>query len=167
MQMSAEKEGLEVAAIKQFCVAICAEDGVGRLEFIELRRPPEPDGYCLLDGQPLYVEVGHIYGTVSDTKRLLGRSGKSAPSPEERQMSAMIPLDRRLLSPLNSLLAAKAERTYAAVRVWLLIRSAFPLWNRGDFEQYLCDVVVPESHKFEQIWLLCGQTSAAGVLRLA
>ena len=167
MQMSTEKDGLETGAITQFVVAYGSITGAGELQFIELRSPPEPDSYCLLDGQPLYIEVGHVYGTQSDVKRLLGRTGKSAPSARQEFLSAMVPLDRRLLTPLNNLLLNKAKKTYSVARVWLLIRSAFPLWNRRDFEKHLKEILVPESHPFEQIWLLCGQTSSAGAIRLA
>lgn len=166
MQMSTEKDGLETGAITQFATAYNSKAGAGELQFIELRSPPEPDGYCLLDGQPLYIEVGHIYGTQSDVKRLLGRTGKSAPSAKQKLLSAMVPLDHRLLVPLNNLLLDKATKTYAATRVWLLIRSAFPLWDCSDYDQHLKDIVVPKNHPFEQIWLLCGQTSAAGAIRL-
>lgn len=167
MQISPEKDGLEIGAITQFSEALCSQIGFGRFSFKELRQPPEPDGYCLLDGDALYVEVGHVYGTQSDAKQLLGRTGKSAPSPEQKMLSSMVPLDRRLLVPLNSLLADKATKTYQAPRVWLLIRSAFPLWNFHDFKEHQPSILVPENHPFEQIWLLCGAQASSGVLRLA
>lgn len=96
--MSSEKDGLESAAISQFAAALASEAIAGRLEFIELRKPPEPDGFCHLDGQPLHVEVGHIYGMQSDAQLLLGRSGKSAASQKQQFLSVMVPLDSRLLS---------------------------------------------------------------------
>jgi len=167
MNMSAEKDGLETGAISQFVEAFCSRTGEDTLQFIELRKPPEPDGYCLLYGQPLYIEVGHFYGTLSDVKRLLGRTGRATPTENQKLLSTMVPLDRRLLEPLNTLLAEKARKTYSASRVWLLIRSASPLWDHNDFEQHINSIVVPERHPFEQIWLLCGQTSSAGSIRIA
>ncbi len=167
MQISPEKDGLEIGAITQFSEAMRSELGSGRFSFVELRKPPEPDGYCLLDGETLYVEVGHVYGTQSDAKQLLGRTGKSASSPEQKLHSAMVPLDRRLLTPLNILLVDKATKTYQASRVWLLIRSAFPLWDLHDFKEHQPSILVPEDHPFEQIWLLCGARASSGVLRLA
>lgn len=164
--MSAEKDNLETSAITQFAAALTAEDGGGNLKFIELCKPPEPDGYCTLNGQPLHIEVGHIYGTQSDVKLLLGRTGKSAPSHEQLLLSSMIPLQNRLLVPLNRLLADKAKKTYTASKIWLLIRSAFFLWKRSDFEQCLPYIAIPEAHPFEQIWLLCGPSASSGVLRL-
>lgn len=73
----------------------------------------------------------------------------------------------RLLVPLNKLLAEKATKIYSASPVWLLIRSAFPLWEQDDFMTHRSNILVPEVHPFEQIWLLCGAQASAGVLRLA
>lgn len=167
MPMSSEKHGLETGALNQFSEAFAALCGEGRFVFYELRDPPEPDGFCSIDEQPLYVEVGHFYGTQSDVKLLLGRTGKSATTPEEQLNSSLIPLDARLLMPLNRLLAEKATRKYQASRVWLLIRSAFPLWTIDDFKKYQASITIPQEHPFEQIWLLCDPRSSFGVLRLA
>lgn len=165
--MSNEKHGLETGALNQFSDALAVLWGEGRFTFHELRNPPEPDGFCSLDGQPLHVEVGHFYGTQSDAKQLLGRKGKSAPTSEEQLLSSLVPLDARLLTPLNRLLADKATKTYQSSRVWLLIRSAFPLWSQDDFKEYQADIAIPTAHPFEQIWLLCGPRSSFGLLRLA
>lgn len=141
--------------------------GEGRFVFHELRDPPQPDGYCSFDGQPLHVEVGHIYGTRSDAKRLLGRTGKSVATPAEMMNARMVPLNTRLLRPLNDLLDSKAKKTYQASRVWLLIRSAFPLWTIEEFEEHQAAIRIPRIHHFETIWLLCGPRVDFGVLRLA
>lgn len=129
--------------------------------------PPEPDALCSLDNTPLYVEVGHIYGTQSDVRQLLGRTGKSAASEEQKAVARMTQLGVRLLNPLNSLLSNKATKTYSTSPVWLLIRSAFPLWNIKDFKIYQSDILVPNVHPFEQIWLLCGAQASDGILRLS
>ena len=165
--MSSEKHGLETGALSQFSDALANLWGEGRFAFHELRSPPEPDGFCSLDKQPLHVEVGHFYGMQSDAKQLLGRKGKSAATGEEKLLSSLVPLDAKLLTPLNRLLADKATKTYQSERVWLLIRSAFPLWNLDDFKAHQADIAIPEAHPFEQIWLLCGPRSSFGVLRLA
>ena len=167
MPMSSEKCGLETGALNQFSDALAVMWGEARFAFHELRDPPEPDGLCSLDGQSLHVEVAHFYGTRSDTKQLLGRTGKSAPTPEEQLLSRLVPLDARLLTPLNCLLADKATKTYQTSRVWLLIRSAFPLWNFNDFQENKRNIAIPSQHPFEQIWLLCGPRASFGVLRLA
>lgn len=165
--MSSEKHGLETGALTQFSDSLVNLWGEGRFVFHELRNPPEPDGFCSFDGQPLHVEVGHFYGTQSDAKQLLGRKGKSATSSEEQLLSSLVPLDARLLAPLNRLLADKATKIYDSQRVWLLIRSAFPLWNLDDFKAHQANIVIPEAHPFEQIWLLCGPRSSFGLLHLA
>lgn len=79
-----EKQRLEAGALSQFVEAFNLAFGEKRLIFLELRNPPEPDGFCVLDGQPLHIEVGHIYGTPSDAKQLLGREGKSAATAQEK-----------------------------------------------------------------------------------
>jgi len=165
--MHDEHQKLEISALNQFSDALAALLGEGRFVFHELRDPPQPDGYCSIDGQPLHVEVGHIYGTRSDAKRLLRRTGKSAAMPAEIMNSGMMPLSARLLRPLNNLLADKATKTYQTSRVWLLIRSAFPLWTIDDFKEHQAVIRIPQPHHFEQIWLLCGPSVDFGVLRLA
>ncbi len=166
MPNSSEKYDLEIAALNQFADALAGLWGERRFAFRELRSPPEPDALCVLDGRPLHVEVGHFYGTQSDAKQLLGRQGKSAATAHEMRQSALVPLDVRLLTPLNRLLADKATKSYHAPRVWLLIRSAFPLWELAEFRAHQADIAVPTKHPFEQIWLLCGPRSDAGLLRL-
>ena len=165
--MSTEKDGLETGAINEFSLAYALLCGENKLVFQELRNPPEPDGLCTLDGLQLHIEVGHIYGTVGDAKRLLGRNGKSAATNMEIQASTTTQLDLRLLAPLNELLADNTTKTYSTSRVWLLIRSAFPLWNINDFEEHQTEIAVPLVHPFEQIWLLCGSSASDGLLRLA
>jgi len=165
--MNSEKHGLEAGALNEFSDALAILWGEARFEFHELRDPPEPDGLCSLGGQSLHVEVGHFYGTQSDAKQLLGRTGKSASTLEEQLHSCLVPLDARLLTPLNRLLADKATKTYQTSRVWLLIRSALPLWNLSDFEEHQAHIAIPPEHPFEQIWLLCGPRASFGVLRLA
>lgn len=165
--MSSEKHDLETGALTQFSDALANLLGEGRFAFHELRNPPEPDGFCSLDGQTLHVEVGHCYGTQSDAKQLLGHKGKSEAPSEEQLLSSLVPLDTRLLTPLNRLLANKATKTYQSQRVWLLIRCAFPLWSIDDFKAHQADITIPGTHPFEQIWLLCGPRSSFGVSRLA
>lgn len=162
-----EKHGLETGALTQFSEALANLWGERRFAFHELRNPPEPDGFCSLDGQPLHVEVGHFYGTQSDAKQLLGRKGKFAATSKEQLQSSLAPLNMRLLMPLNRLLAGKAAKTYKSQRVWLVIRSASPLWSLDDFKTYQADIIIPKTHPFEQIWLLCGPRSFFGVFRLA
>lgn len=49
---------------------------------------------------------------------------------------------------------------------WLVIRNAYPLWEKPDFEMYPEALTIPQEHPFEQIWLLCDQVGRSGMLRL-
>lgn len=163
MPSISEKQGLEIGALEQFSEALEGD----RFVFHELRDPPEPDSWCSMDGQSLHVEVGHFYGTTSDAKVILGREGKSAPTDVEQLNSSLMPVDVKLLMELNSLLKSKATKKYQSRRVLLLIRSAFPLWNIEHFKKHRAQITIPETHPFEQIWLLGGPRSYLGVMRLA
>jgi hypothetical protein len=165
--MSDEKRGLEIGAISQFSDLFASEIGSDRFVFDRLLDPPMPDALCSLNGQPVYVEIAHSYGTEADARLLLGRKGKLAPTSEERRKSAMVPLDNRLLTPLNYVLARKAAKDYAVPRVWLLVRSAFPIWDVTDFMEYQAHIRVPNGHPFEQVWLLCGPRVSFGALQIA
>ena len=164
--MTSEKHGLEIGALNQFAEALVPVLGEGRFTFDRLLKPPEPDALCSFDGQPLHVEVAHVYGTRSDARKLLGRTGKSAPTDVEQMCSAKMQLDVRLLTPLNDLLSDKATKKYQTSRVWLLIRSAFPLWCIVDFVGNQARIAVPVEHPFEKIWLLCGPRTSFGLLQL-
>jgi hypothetical protein len=164
--MSDEKRGLESGALSQFSDWFESEFGPGRFVFDQFLDPPMPDALCFLDGEPVHVEIAHFYGTESDARLLLGRIGKSAPTPRERRESAMVPLDNRLLVPLNRLLEIKADKNYAARPVWLLIRSAFPLCDVAYFSGYKAQIRVPSRLPFEQIWLLCGPRVSLGACKL-
>lgn len=174
--MTSEKHSLEIGALNQFAEALAPVLGEGRFTFDRLLKPPEPDALCFIDGQPLHIEVAHVYGTQSDVKKLLGRTGKSAPTQAQQMLSARVPLDGcpgtdgrllRLLTPLNNLLSDKATKKYQTSRVWLLVRSAFPLWSIVDFVENQACIEVPAEHPFERIWLLCGPRASCGLLRLA
>lgn len=173
--MTSEKHGLEIGALNQFADALVPVLGEGRFTFDRLLKPPEPDALCSFDSQPLHVEVAHVYGTQSDAKKLLGRTGKSAPTQAQQMLSARVSLDGclgtdgrllRLLTPLNDLLSDKATKKYQTSRVWLLVRSASPLWNRVDFVENQACIAVPTEHPFEKIWLLCGPRASCGLLQL-
>jgi hypothetical protein len=97
-----EKNGLETGALNQFSEALAAKWGEGRFVFHELRNPPEPDGFCSIHGHPLHVEVGHVYGTQSDAKQLLGRTGKSTATPEEKLHSSFCPTRHKIADATES-----------------------------------------------------------------
>ncbi len=162
MQEHSKKDWLEIEALKQFAEALEAKLGARRFLFEKLCSPPEPDSQCSFDGLPVYVEVTHIYGTVSDAKTMSG----SEVSNNELLSSFIVPLKNRIIESLNKGLEAKATKTYSRDRVWLLIRSAFPLWDIDDFQKHINSFQIPPAHPFEQIWLLCGHSESSGLLRL-
>ena len=164
--MQMEKEGLEQGAIEKFAEAFTCLFGRGCLEFVKLMSPPNPDGFCRFNGADLLIEVAHIYGNNADARRLLQRGGTASPTNDERMRSAMIPLDARVIPPLNRVLAAKALKTYAGCPIWLLIRVALPLLTIEDFTGYSAQIVIPPQHPFDEIWLMCGPTEQFGIMSL-
>lgn len=162
-----EKQGLEMGAVSQFAEAFTAECGRGTLVFDSLLQPPHPDTHCSLNGATVYIEVAHIYGTSIDARHLLGRTGRAASTDREHLMASRVALDKRLLAPLNDVLAQKATKAYLGNPIWLLIRNGFALWGRDDFISHQDQIKVPASHPFLEIWLLCGPRPDLGLLRLA
>uniref|UniRef100_A0A7C3V3D6 Uncharacterized protein n=1 Tax=Desulfobacca acetoxidans TaxID=60893 RepID=A0A7C3V3D6_9BACT len=132
------------------------------LIFKEFSEPPNPDTYCLLNGEQIGVEVTHLCGNNHDAKKLLGRMNHQAdsgvPAPPE-------PVNHRLPHELNRILDYKAKHQYGD-KTWLVIRNTYPLWMKSDFETYWDDIIVPRGHAFEEIWLLCDPVGASGTLRL-
>jgi hypothetical protein len=161
-----EKKALERGAVANFIECFVNRFDRGLLEFVDHLPPPHPDTLCDLNGDPIYIEVAHIYGTRADAKLLLGRRGRSKPTAEEQFNSSLIPLDVRTLAPLNRVLAEKANKKYEGTPVWLLIRSGLPLWTEKDFADHREEIVVPINHPFDEIWLLCGPRALFGLIRL-
>lgn len=161
-----EKQALEQGAIAQFASLFSAKAERGILKFQKLMEPPQPDALCTLEAEKIFIEVAHIYGTEADARYLLGREGRTAPTKRERLTSRSIPLNARLLGPLNYILAQKAEKQYEAQPVWLLIRVALPMWTEEDFQENKSDILVPENHPFQEIWLLCGPDERLGMIQL-
>jgi hypothetical protein len=153
--------------LEQFAETLAPIFGVGEFTFERLLNPPKPDALCYLNGHELHVEVAHVYGSESDAKVLLGRKGESVPTGEQLKQTRIVPLDIRILTPLNKILINKAGKNYETNRVWLLVRSGFPLWNKDDFIEHRSKIQIPISHPFEKIWLLCGKQASDGVLQIA
>lgn len=163
-----EKRELERWAVTEFAKLFTAKAGRGKLKLVDLLDPPSPDTQCDLEGVTLFIEVAHVYGTETDAKTALARAGESAPDTARHKSDALLHFGARVIGPLNALLARKATRSYDRRPVWLLVRSGFPLMDLYDFETWYRDeIVVPATHPFDEIWLLCGKTAASGALRLA
>lgn len=80
-------------------------------------------------------------------------------------LHSFIPLNERVISELNFILEGKAQKRYGS-RTWLLIRNAYPIWYKEDFELYKSNILLPDKHSFEEIWLLCDRDGSSGILQL-
>ena len=136
------------------------------LLFKEFSEPPNPDTYCLLNGEQVGIEVTHLVGNDHDAKNVLGRlnhGGNLEESKQEREPPAAI--NSRIPTELNRILDYKAKHHYGD-HTWLVIRNTYPLWQKRDFERYRAAIVVPRHHAFEEIWLMCDPLAASGTIRL-
>ena len=129
--------------------------------------PSKPDISCHLDGEPLDLEIAHLYASASEAKILtqeiiLQTQGTEAAvnaSDKELELlnylADLVEMDSklRLETALTRLLTNKAKKTYDSPRVWLVIRNASPLWKSKEFEQCIEGFNMPKN-PFEQIWLL-------------
>ena len=128
--------------------------------------PSKPDISCHLGGQPLDLEIAHLYASVSEAK-LLTREITEQVSPADelkasdkeleliRYLSELVEMDshQRLYTALGHILRRKAEKHYDSKRVWLVIRNASPIWQADDFRRCASSLQL-QSHPFENIWLL-------------
>jgi hypothetical protein len=136
------------------------------LLFKEFSEPPNPDTYCLLDGEQVGIEVTHLCGNDHDAKNVLGKHLNGENSKDSKK-KAVPPasMNNRLPHELNRILDYKAKHHYGD-KTWLVIRNTYPLWEKSDFERYRADIVVPCHHAFEEIWLVCDPLAASGTIRL-
>lgn len=164
----AEKESLEHATLQKFIDAYNAEHGDAPLHLV--RMGDAPDGIVRMGPNEIGIEIAHVYGTDFDARNRLGRAGDVATIQDDASLwkrhidNATIPLDQRILTSLKRVLKKKAQKQYGG-DCWLLLRNAFPLWAKSDFLQHMNRIQIPE-HEYDQIWLLCGQDSSDGILRL-
>ena len=164
-----EKEDLQHAAVREFIKAYNLQH---LDEPIALARfGDSPDAFIRLGDDEFGVEVGHCYGTGFDSRNRLGRAGNDRTirlDPGLRNAhieNAIVPLDQRFIPELNRLLAEKAVMRYGTL-CWLLIRNAFPFYEKADIERILPSIEMP-GHNYRQIWILCGADAGSGLLRLA
>jgi hypothetical protein len=136
------------------------------LIFKEFSEPPNPDTYCLLNGEQVGIEVTHLCGNNDDAKKVLGKvnSGENLEG-SKRHPEPPVPINNLLPNELNRILEYKAKHHYGD-KTWLVIRNAYPFWEKGDFELYRSDIIIPRHHAFEEIWLVCDPVGASGTLRL-
>ncbi len=159
-----EKRKLEAYAVKYFIEEYNRRHN-NQLVFDSFAEPPDPDVYCFLEGGKIGIEVAHLYGSNRNARMLLGRARFSEQTKEQRIAHALMPLNERLIADLNGILKDKSIKNYGG-RIWLLIRNAFPLWVKEDFELYKSDIQMPRYHTFEQMWLLCDRDGKSGILQI-
>jgi hypothetical protein len=160
-----EKKQLEFYAVLYF-IRDQRKNHQRWLIFKEFSEPPNPDTYCVLNGEQVGIEVTHLCGNHRDAKKALGRVSNGADLPGGPGGQAPPDsMNHRLPTELNRILEYKAKHQYGD-NTWLVIRNTYPLWMKGDFEMYRSDIIVPQDHAFEEIWLVCDLVGASGTLRL-
>lgn len=138
-------------------------------------QPAKPDISCYLDGQPLDLEIAHLYASEHEA-RLAAGDNLPASAPEHYRgeehlwhyLAELASLDssRKLHTALRRILTSKARKHYHSERVWLVIRNASPLWQQADFLPILEHLKLPPHH-FEHIWLLTDFQGEEPVLQLS
>jgi len=159
-----EKRRLEVWAIIHF-IRIMRKKYKRWLILKEFSNPPNPDFYCNLDGEKIGIEIAHLYGSERNSRLLLGREQKNEQNIQSRITHSVVPLNCRIPYDLNRILLQKANHRYGG-KTWLVIRNAFPIWHKDDFEQYIHQINIPHKHSFDEIWLICDRKGSSGILRL-
>lgn len=127
--------------------------------------PRKPDVSCYLNDSKLDLEIAHIYGSEVEARLILGRDADNKMLSALQQLNRL-PVNHRLIAALNAVLASKSQKKYHTRRVWLVLRNMNSLWQQDDFEQHRHQIVLPESHPFEQIWLMGDAKGRSGVIRL-
>jgi len=161
-----EKENLEISAAEIFCKCYPKNTGICA-KFFGLNKPPLPDATCKIGNTTIDLEIAHLYGSSIDAQRLLGRKRRVPFTEETLKEQRLIPLNLRIPCELNSILENKSNKTYETERVWLVIRNGFPLWAKEDFENYKSEIILPLSHPFEKIWLICDARGNTGLIEIS
>ncbi|MGK8440455.1 hypothetical protein ACRS3X_24490 [Ectopseudomonas hydrolytica] len=160
-----EKEDLEAAAAAIFCKCYQRETG-SPAELLRHNPTPKPDSTCCIGNIQIDVEIAHLYGTSIDAQNLLTRPRRKPLSTQEKTNNNIKPLNARVLGELNQILKNKSDKKYNSNETWLVIRNAFPLWSKQDFEQNLSEIAYPQHHPFEKIWLICDRQGNTGLIEL-
>jgi len=164
IKTQSEKIRLEVYAVIYF-LRYLRKNSQSKVRLKKIASPPYPDVICEIDGQEIGMEVAHLYGSQRDARQIFGRSKPIEKTMKHRVKHSIVPLNFRIPNDLNEILDSKAKKIYPG-KTWLLIRTAYPLWDFNDFQFYMDEVIIPESHHFENIWLLCDQKGLSGAINL-
>lgn len=159
-----EKIALEHQAAKLFMR--CYEFNTGKhIRHIWHNDPIRPDVSCMLEGEPLDIEIAHLYGSEEEAMELLGRNITD----KTRQILRVLksePAEERLLSSLNRILENKSSKRYETKRVWLVIRNTHPAWKQEDIKALEERIHIPEPHEFEKVWILGDIEGKSGIVRI-
>jgi hypothetical protein len=128
--------------------------------------PIKPDVSCTLEGQPLDLEIAHLYGSEQEAMQVLGRELSTTTRKELRALANSNDTSDRLLNALNHILAKKSQKHYDSKRVWLVIRNAHPAWDVSEIKAVQNKIALPKKHPFEQIWVIGDFKGITGVLRI-
>lgn len=148
-----EKQQLEHDAAKLFLRCYEQQTGI-HMRHIWHNEPNRPDVSCYQGSEKLDIEVAHLYASETEAMAVLGRP-LSMQMQQDLADMAQQPCAKRLKAALGRLLKQKATKRYYSKRTWLLIRNASTIWHKADFEAQISNTNLPDSHQFEQVWLLC------------
>ena len=159
-----EKVNLEHEAARLFMRWYEKEVGVP-IRHIWHNQPSKPDVSCYLEGERLDLEIAHLYGSEQEAMQLLGRSLDIHTQQELHALESVSP-HGRLLQALNRILANKGLKRYKSKRVWLVIRNAHPAWSVDAILALRHQIMIPEHHPFEQIWMVGDMDGRSGIVKL-
>jgi hypothetical protein len=148
-----EKRQLEHGAARLFLRCYEQQYGID-MRHIWHNEPNKPDVSCYQGTEQLDIEIAHLYASETEAMAVLGRP-LSIQMQNDLADMAQQPSKQRLHSALGRLLKQKATKCYYSQRTWLLIRNASTIWHKADFEAAVDNIFPPDTHQFEQIWLLC------------
>lgn len=157
-----EKQNLEFYAAANF-IKLIRQTGL-HIKMERFGIPPEPDVICKILDDVVGIEIAHLYGSERDARLIHGRSRKEEMEKKSRLEHSLIPLSYRLPEDLSRILCEKSRKSYPCKTI-LLIRNAYPLWNKNTFESYSSEIKIPKDHSFEEIWLLCGRDYSSGMIK--
>jgi len=159
-----EKIALEHQAAKLFMR--CYERNTGKpIRHIWHNDPIRPDVSCMLEGEPLDIEIAHLYGSEEEAMAILGRDLTDKTRATLQALNNE-PADERLLRSLNKILENKSGKQYDSDRVWLVIRNMHPAWSQADIKALEHLITIPIPHAFEKVWILGDIEGKSGIVRL-
>lgn len=159
-----EKIALEHQAAKLFMQWYERNTGK-KIRHIWHNDPIRPDVSCLLEGEPLDLEIAHLYGDESEAMAILGRE-LTTKTREALDKLANEPASKRLVKALNRILANKSGKHYQSKRVWLVIRNAHPAWSKEEIKALESFITIPTPHTFEKVWIIGDMQGDTGIVRL-